>query len=77
MHTSANCQTEFSRIRAAHPPPLNTHTYTHTHTQRICQNQLSHPRLSLLKQEWQESQESSINGKIYIQRSLNKDLEYW
>ena len=42
-------------------------------SQRKCQNQLSHPGLSHTDQECQES---SIQGKIHNQQSLNEDLKY-
>ena len=42
-------------------------------SQRNCQNQLSHPSLSHIEQECQES---LIQGKIYIQGNSSKDLEY-
>ena len=42
-------------------------------SQRNCQNQLSHPGLSHIEQEYQES---LIQGKIHIQQSWNEGLEY-
>ena len=42
-------------------------------SQRNCQNQLSHPSLSLTEQECQES---LIQGKIHNQQNSNKGLEY-
>ena len=41
--------------------------------QRNCQNQWSHPTLSHIEQECQET---LIEGKIHIQRNWNEDLEY-
>ena len=42
-------------------------------SQRNCQSQLSHPRLSHIEQECQYS---SIQGKTQIQQNLNEDLQY-
>ena len=42
--------------------------------QRKCQNQLSHPSLSHIEQE---RQESLIQLKVYIQQNWNEGLEYW
>ena len=42
-------------------------------SQRNCQNQLSHPGLSHIEQECQES---LIQGKIHNQQNSNQDLEY-
>ena len=42
-------------------------------SQRNCQNQLSHPSLSDIKQEYQEN---VIQEKIHIQWNLNEDLKY-
>ena len=42
-------------------------------SQRNCQNQLSHPGLSHIEQECQES---LMQGKIHIQQNWNEDLEY-
>ena len=42
-------------------------------SQRNCQNQLSHPGLSHIEQECQES---LIQGKIRNQQNLNEGLEY-
>ena len=42
-------------------------------SQRNCQNQLSHPGLSHIEQE---SQDSMIQGKIHNQRNLNKGRKY-
>ena len=42
-------------------------------SQRNCQNQLSHPRLSHIQQECQES---LIQEKIQIQQNSNKGFEY-
>ena len=42
-------------------------------SQRNCQNQLSHPSLSHIGQECQES---FIQGKIQIQQYSNEYLEY-
>ena len=42
-------------------------------SQRNCQNQLSHPSLSHIEQECQES---LIQGKIHIQQNSNEGLEY-
>ena len=42
-------------------------------SQRNCLNQLSHPSLSQIEQECQES---LIQGKIHIQQNSNKDLKY-
>ena len=42
-------------------------------SQRNCQNQLSHPGLSHIEQE---SQESLIQGKIHNQQNLNEGLKY-
>ena len=41
--------------------------------QRNCQNQLSHPGLSHIEQECQES---LIQGKIHDQQNSNEGLEY-
>ena len=43
-------------------------------SQRNCQNQLSHPSLSHIEQECQESM---IQGKIHIQQNWNVGLEYY
>ena len=40
---------------------------------RNCQNQLSHPSLSQIEQECQES---LIQGKIHIQQNWNEGLKY-
>ena len=42
-------------------------------SQRICQNQLSHPGLSYIEQECQES---LIQGKIHNLQNSNEGLEY-
>ena len=42
-------------------------------SQRNCQNQLSHPGLSHIEQEFQER---LIQGKIHNQQNSNKGLEY-
>ena len=42
-------------------------------TQKNCQNQLSHPGLSHIEQEFQES---LIQGKIHNQQNLNEGLKY-
>ena len=42
-------------------------------SQRNCQNQLSHPGLSHIEQECQES---LIQGKIHNQQNSNEGLEY-
>ena len=42
-------------------------------SERNCQNQLSHPRLSHIEQECQKS---LIQGKIHNQQNLNEGLEY-
>ena len=42
-------------------------------SQRNCQNQLSHPSLSHIEPECQES---LIQGKIHIQQNSNNGLEY-
>ena len=42
-------------------------------SQRNCQNQLSHPGLSHIEQECQES---LIQGKIHNQQNLNEGLDY-
>ena len=42
-------------------------------SQRNCQNQLSHPSLSHIEQDCQES---LIQGNIQIQQNSNKGLEY-
>ena len=43
-------------------------------SQRDSQNQLSHPGLSHIEQEYQEC---LIQGKILVQQDLNEGLEYW
>ena len=43
-------------------------------SQRNCQNQLSHPGLSHIEPECQES---LIQGKIHNQQNSNEGLEYW
>ena len=42
-------------------------------SERNCQNQLSHPSLSHIEQECQES---LIQGKIQIQQNWNKGFKY-
>ena len=42
-------------------------------SQRNCQNQLSHPSLSHIERECQES---LIEGKIHIQQNMNESLKY-
>ena len=42
-------------------------------SQRNCQNQLSHPGLSHIEQEYQET---FIQGKIHNQQNSNKGLKY-
>ena len=53
---------------------LQGHTYEEDDPSlRNCENQLSHPSLSHVEQECQES---LIQGKINIQQNSNKGLEY-
>ena len=61
---------------------LKAHTYEQQNpfglkednpSQKNCQDQLSHPGLSHIEQDYQES---LIQGKIHIQQSWNEGLEY-
>ena len=54
-----------------HTHHKHTHTHTHTYrqTERNCKNKLSHPTLSHIDQEFQES---LMQGKIHIQQISNE-----
>ena len=75
---------EISPVQKEDLPPriLQDHAYEYLNlfglkednpSQRNCQNQLSHPGLSHIEQECQES---LIQGKIQNQQNSNKGLKY-
>ena len=79
MHTSNRILLNERKMPHKHTHTHHKHTHTHTHTQREkererernCKNKLSHPTLSHIDQEFQES---LMQGKIHIQQISNEDF---